>query len=236
MKGLGKKLHSESGASMMLALLFLFFCLMTGAIVLTAASANAGRTARIESEQQHYLAVESAALLLRDDLRDMAFVGSYEVSTKTTYSTMTVKDAEGKESSYTVWETTGPSYVRLAPQLTGTELAGLLRADLDAIYQSGTTIPDRPSAPDAPQYELTLDASMYGEQLDATATITIDPATYDLTVLLRDSHSGNATKLFLQASAAPRQSFHSAGDNPRTDTTTYATTVTWAEAVITKGA
>lgn len=233
---LREKLHSESGASLMLGLLFLFFCLMMGALVLTAASANAGRTSRIEGEQQRYLAVESAALLLREDLRDMAFVGGYEVSTVTTYYTDTGTDENGEEYTYTYSNTTGPFYLPLDPQLTGAELTELFRGDLDTIYQSGTTNPGRPPTPAAPRYELAVSASKHEEQLGAAATVSIDPTTYDLTILLKDSEGGNTTKLYFQATATSKSSFSSEGSNPRTDTTAYTTTVTWADAVITKGA
>jgi len=67
------KLHSSSGASMVMALLFLLLCLMVGAVILTAASANAGRVSRQRSQQQDYFTVSSAAKLLRDELEGLTF-------------------------------------------------------------------------------------------------------------------------------------------------------------------
>ena len=62
------KLHSRTGASMLIALLFFLVAMTVGAVVLTAASANAGRVKRNRQEQQNYLAVASAAGLLREDI------------------------------------------------------------------------------------------------------------------------------------------------------------------------
>ncbi len=67
------KLRSSSGASMLIALSFLLLCLTVGAVVLTAASSNAGRMAHAQSSQQAYLTVSSAAGLLRDELDGLTF-------------------------------------------------------------------------------------------------------------------------------------------------------------------
>lgn len=74
------KLHSPSGASMVLALLFLLFSTMIGAVILTAASANAGRVSQDRTRQQGYLTVSSAARLIRGELKGRKFTGieSYE--------------------------------------------------------------------------------------------------------------------------------------------------------------
>lgn len=73
MRKLRRKLDSESGVSIVIGLVFFLICLTVGAVVLTAATANAGRVTRIEGEQQAYLAVRSAAHLLRDEIADTAF-------------------------------------------------------------------------------------------------------------------------------------------------------------------
>lgn len=75
---LRQKLKSESGASIVIALVFFLLCLTVGAVVLTAASANAGRVKRIEGEQQAYFAVRSAAELLRDEIEGSSFEALYE--------------------------------------------------------------------------------------------------------------------------------------------------------------
>ena len=69
MKSIKKKLSSNSGASMLLALVFLMFCMFVGGSVLAAASANGSRAARQKENQQAYLSQRSASLLLADLLK-----------------------------------------------------------------------------------------------------------------------------------------------------------------------
>ncbi|MDO4271208.1 MAG: hypothetical protein Q4C72_09850 [Eubacteriales bacterium] len=79
MKQVSQKLNSQSGASLVIALIFFLVCLTVGGIVLTAASVNVGRITRIEGEQQAYFAVRSAAELLRDELEGTAFSAKLDV-------------------------------------------------------------------------------------------------------------------------------------------------------------
>jgi hypothetical protein len=75
MKRTRAKLKSNSGASMIIALLFLLLCLTIGAILLSAASASAGRLKTSRSSQQNYLTVSSASDLIRDKLSGFKFTG-----------------------------------------------------------------------------------------------------------------------------------------------------------------
>ena len=68
MSKLQRKLRSRTGASMLLALVFLLFCSFVGGSVLVSATANAYRVAHI-AEQQDFLNQRSAALLLSDRLQ-----------------------------------------------------------------------------------------------------------------------------------------------------------------------
>lgn len=61
-----RKLHSTSGASLLIALLFFLICVTVGSLILTAASASSAKTKNRYSDEQHYLAVASAARLLKD--------------------------------------------------------------------------------------------------------------------------------------------------------------------------
>lgn len=79
MTNLRRKLNSQSGASIVIALVFFLVCLTVGAVVLTAATANAGRVTRIQKEQQAYFAVRSAAELLRDELAGESFTAKQDV-------------------------------------------------------------------------------------------------------------------------------------------------------------
>ena len=64
---ISRKLRSQSGASMLIALMFMLFCLFVGGSVLAAATANGYRVAHM-SDQQDFLNQRSAALLLSDEL------------------------------------------------------------------------------------------------------------------------------------------------------------------------
>ena len=68
-----RKLNSQSGASIVIALIFFLLCLTVGAVVLTAATANVGRVTRIQNQQQAYFAVRSAAELLLNEIKGTSF-------------------------------------------------------------------------------------------------------------------------------------------------------------------
>lgn len=68
MNMISHKLRSNSGASMILALVFMLFCMFVGGTVLAAASANGYRVAHL-SDQQQYLDERSAAFLTAQELR-----------------------------------------------------------------------------------------------------------------------------------------------------------------------
>lgn len=68
MKQIAGKLRSNSGASMVIALVFMMFCLFVGGSVLAAATANGSRVEHL-SDQQDYLDQRSAAMLIADELR-----------------------------------------------------------------------------------------------------------------------------------------------------------------------
>ena len=65
MNCLRAKLKSERGASILLAMVFFLLCLTVGGVVLTAATASAGRIASQRQTQQDYLTASSAAEALR---------------------------------------------------------------------------------------------------------------------------------------------------------------------------
>ncbi len=67
-KTLQKKIRSESGASVVMALLLFLVCSVVGALVLTAATAAAGRSAKLAESDQRYYSVASAAELLSKEI------------------------------------------------------------------------------------------------------------------------------------------------------------------------
>lgn len=68
MNNVTRKLRSNSGASMLLAMVFMLFCILIGGTVLAASSANGYRLERL-SDSQVYLDQRSAALLMAQELQ-----------------------------------------------------------------------------------------------------------------------------------------------------------------------
>lgn len=64
-----RKLKSKRGASMLLAMMFMAFCVFVGGSVLSAAVANGSRVAKQSENQQEYLRQRSAALVIADELK-----------------------------------------------------------------------------------------------------------------------------------------------------------------------
>ena len=68
-----KKVHSKTGASLVLALLFFLMCAMVGSVVLTTASATSGRSLRLTEDTQEQYTLESAARLIAKQLDGNTF-------------------------------------------------------------------------------------------------------------------------------------------------------------------
>ena len=79
MERLRKKLRSQRGASILLALLLFLVCALVAASVLAAATANAGKARSNRVEQQKYLTLSSAVRLVCDELERMEYKGKYTV-------------------------------------------------------------------------------------------------------------------------------------------------------------
>lgn len=89
MRCMNLKLRSQTGASILLALVFLLICCLVGAVTLTAATVNAGKLNHLRQDQQDYMAVSSAICLVRDELQTVSF----------TVETTTVTGLGGSASS-----------------------------------------------------------------------------------------------------------------------------------------
>lgn len=79
MKRLSKKLHSECGASILMALLLLLVCMMVAASILGAAASNAGKYRSNRVEQQKYLTLSSALNLVIDEIKQAKYTWGYTV-------------------------------------------------------------------------------------------------------------------------------------------------------------
>lgn len=117
-RNLAKKLHSSAGASIVLALLLFLVCALAGAAAVTAASANVGRYTYQQDSQQAYLAVSSAARLIRDQLDGLEAQTCYEYNVT--------------ESDFTIvpeWDSTHALHVGHSLELTG----GTLTKPIDPV-------------------------------------------------------------------------------------------------------
>lgn len=76
---ISRKLRSNSGATMLIALVFMMFCLFVGGSVLASASANGYRVKHL-SDQQDFLNQRSAALLLSDEIDGEDGTGKLQVT------------------------------------------------------------------------------------------------------------------------------------------------------------
>lgn len=78
MNRLRRKLHSQSGAALLLAILMFLLCIMVASSVLAAAASNAGKIKSNRIEQQKYMTLTSAVQLICDDLETATYEAEYE--------------------------------------------------------------------------------------------------------------------------------------------------------------
>lgn len=241
MKRIKEKLHSQTGASLLLALLFLLVCLTVGAVVLTAAATNAGRVHRNQQDQQAYLAVASAAQLVKEDFKDMKFVGTYYKKV-TEYS-----DTEtGEDGTTTVKHWTETTYEMGTTDLSESSLlAGdVLGLGTSYRYYDAVDLP-KSSVPEVnyPQpvgkvYKADLSfvadhempevqGAVYGYVLEDGAR-----PRYTIVVVLYSKDNSNTMTMVFQASVNKTEVTVGGTDT----VTTYTTTVTWDDPLIVKGA
>ena len=257
MSTMQNKLRSSRGASMLLALLFLLVCLMVGAVTLTASAANTGRIQRNRQEQQAYLAVASAAKLLREELTAMKFVGEYEKTVETVYHPDT-PNPEGTDTDVTISYTSSTS-------LTGSDLVTLEILGCGDSYHyyegkdgatreapSVNTDYPKTSSPGAVQTmrrsNVTIEVKDQVEVDGRTEEKVLMPCVkgavyscvrdggsfprYTILVELGTEDGQNTMTLQFAPTVSRRTKSTSSGD---TVITTYTTEVTWEDCVITKG-
>lgn len=132
MTSLSQKLHSQRGASILLALMFFLICGFVGAVVLGSAVTNAEKVQGRTEEQQAYYAVSSAALLIRDALDGASCVGVEE---------QTIYQCVGGAAKDGVWapglhsDLHPPLTFALAPAREDS-LAKLLQTGAERVFQS----------------------------------------------------------------------------------------------------
>ncbi len=80
MRRVREKLKSNSGATILFAILVFMLCILAGTGALTAAAANSGRYTHLKADQQQYLSVSSAAKLLKKELSGTTFTAKARVT------------------------------------------------------------------------------------------------------------------------------------------------------------
>lgn len=247
MQVVSRKLRSQSGASMVLALIFFLLCVLVGGTVLTAASVSAGRTGRDRASYQQYLAVSSAAGLAAEDLQKLIFTGSWQNVDTTVTRVITVIGEDGEPVPRKVVEQS--SRKEKADDLTGFAGSSKLIADDSMIslakryYESVPElgIPADPLTGD-PSCELTFAANGVPEFPEVTGVLTFAPD-YTMTLTLRDGQDGNPMTLTFTPSVSlpvvstETETFYDPTANVTTEVvrTFYTTTVTYGKPVITGG-
>jgi hypothetical protein len=161
MRGLSLKLHSARGASMLMALFFLLVCLTAGAIMLAASTASAAKELNRYQEHQAYLAVSSAAQLLKKQLG-----GSSYVVTAVPYDTGKKDDEGNAVWAYKTVTTLSPADNLLTKNITA---AG------------GVSLSETGS------YTIDVDASDKQEALKVNAVYSMDASTKKATFVLTDA-------------------------------------------------
>ncbi|OON87365.1 hypothetical protein BXO88_03570 [Oribacterium sp. C9] len=73
-----KKLKSNSGATLMMALLFFAICAVTGSMILLSATATAGRLSVMRDTDQNYYAVRSATKFVEKQLNKKEYIEAEE--------------------------------------------------------------------------------------------------------------------------------------------------------------
>lgn len=116
MNAVQRKLHDRSGATLTVALLFFIMCAAAGSVILAAATTSTGRLSQLQTSDQNYYAVVSAAKLIRDEIDGQTIsVGQTEKKIVTTTRTEKKEtDASGAEVTV-VEETTKTEYSYSAP-------------------------------------------------------------------------------------------------------------------------
>lgn len=218
-----EKLRSQSGTSIIIALIFFLLCAVVGTVVLTGAMTNVGRVSTDKQEKIDYLTVSSAAELLRDNLLDVEFVvtdvktGVYAINASTpNYGTETAED--------TVYSTTDSDYL----------LSEIYTATKELCIANQSKLPNE-TVP-----EQTIKIAVEADDKDiVTGSLTIDE-NYRITIELYIMRDGNEVARMLvyftskSQTATQTTSVRQAdGDYLKTETTTN--TITWSGGTIVRG-
>ncbi len=231
------KLKSKAGISLAIALVFFLLCAMVGTVVLSAASASAGSTARERQLYRETLAMTSAAELLSQDIQAMRFTGAY---TRTETVTTTV-DPTGNTGTKVE---TSTDYRQKAPTMEGSRLFSV--QDNGGSFSDSLGLTQRYFAN---QGKWTVEVA--GPQTvvfhavedqhipEVTGSLTIGED-YTLTVVLYCGKNTLTMSFPPQAAsktevAAPVTTTVDPNTTKKTTIATYSTTLTWGQPIMKEG-
>ena len=214
------KLKSESGASLMAALLFFIMCATVGSIILAAATASSGRLAGLKRNEQDHYAVNSAADLFSEILKDKKVILRISARTNsegsTTVSYMNPADPESAIDPTNVLLAKLVNMVYPNPTYTGT-FPNYVAADLDSF--SGNV-----------PVNLTV-AGDDNAGLNVTAAVSMNPA-LDLLVEIKSTDGAETVKVRYTAVVDQKETIEEHNMNNTSDKsgdqrqTTYVKTYT----------
>lgn len=138
MRAISRKLRSQRGASLLLALLFLLICAMVAASILMAAAANAGKHHSNLEEHQIYMTLSSAVSTLCDEITRSEYRGRFHYWE----TEETVRDPEtGKETEVTRrhFKQLDGSFAHISPATGDGYLKSELVNDFDGFFSKEIT-------------------------------------------------------------------------------------------------
>lgn len=201
MKSLRKKINSQNGASVLLALMLFLVCFMVSAVILSAATANVDKMRQRESMQREYLAVSSAAQLLQEIIGGVAYDG---------WETNTVYQCFGELASIRPAKHTDKAEI-CTEMAYDAGVEARLREQVAALVYAAFTAHTQYLPPAAVAENLTREAVISGEGMeDVQVKMSLNTNTYTLTCVLtlkdRTDDDNAMTVTFKASVNAPDQS------------------------------
>lgn len=186
---MNKKLRSQSGASLLLALLLFLVCAVIGSVVLTAGTAAAGRLSEMAEMDQRYYSVTSAAELLGKELNGetVTIIRTRERTDTFTYSGDTVTETPGTPR-YAVKNPDDPS------ESDWTKLSFLSKQTVYYLFNTETPVPASEDTWMASFYTANTPSSQtFTLTFDSTLPEGIDPSLLEVNVKAEMDSSGTLT-------------------------------------------
>ena len=217
------KLKSDSGASLMAALLFFIMCATVGSIILAAATASSGRLAGLKRNEQAHYAVNSAADLFSEILKDKKVIVKVSTETNAPGASTDVKYLDPKDTTREIT----PSSVLLAGLVNAVYPKSIIT------YNSkfpNYTIADLDSFSGNVPVNLTV-AGADNAGLNVTAAVSMNPA-LDLLVEIKSTDGAETVKVRYTAVVDQKETIEEHNMNNTSDKsgdqrqTTYVKTYT----------